>query len=73
MYLHCHKRLHCIPLKIHQYRVIKIYKPGPHLFIADWLSRQNHKDNKITGMKININAADPETSTPNGIPILEIQ
>ena len=28
-------------LKIHQYRVQIIYKPGPEIFIADWLSRHN--------------------------------
>ena len=31
-------------LRINQYRVRIIYKPGPDLFIADWLSRQNHKE-----------------------------
>ena len=34
-------------------------KTGPDLFIADWLSRQNHKENKdaeIPGMQLNINA-----------------
>ena len=34
--------LQCILLKIHQYRVQIIYKPGPEIFIADWLSRPNH-------------------------------
>ena len=30
--------------KIHQYRVQVIYKPGPDIFIADWLSRHNHAE-----------------------------
>ena len=29
-----------ILLRLHQYRVRIIYKPGPDLFIADWLSRK---------------------------------
>ena len=35
-----------------------IYRPGPNLFIADWLSRQNHdknKDAEIPSMQLNIN------------------
>ena len=32
--LHC---MQCILLKIHQYRVQILYKPGPEIFIADWL------------------------------------
>ena len=46
-----------ILLRLHQYRVRIIYNPGPHLFIADWLSRQNHKENKdaqIPGMQLNM-------------------
>ena len=35
-----------ILLNIHQYRVQIIYKPGPEIFIADWLSQHNHKDGK---------------------------
>ena len=44
-----------ILLKIHQYRVQIIYKPGPEIFIADWLLRHNHmegKDKPIKGMDI---------------------
>ena len=33
-------------LKSHQYRVQILYKPGPEIFIADWLSCHNHKENK---------------------------
>ena len=42
-----------ILLKNYQYRVRIIYNPGPDLFIADWLSRQNYskdKDAEILGM-----------------------
>ena len=35
-----------ILLKIHQYRVQILYKPGPEIFIADWLSQHNHKEGK---------------------------
>ena len=35
-----------ILLKIHQYRVCILYKPGPQIFIADWLSHHNHKEEK---------------------------
>ena len=36
------QRIQQILLRIHQYRVRIIYKPGPDLFIADCLSRKNH-------------------------------
>ena len=35
-----------ILLKIHQYRVQILYKPGPEIFIADWLSWYNHHEGK---------------------------
>ena len=41
--------------KIYQYWVQIIYKPGPDIFIADWLLRHNHvegKDQLIKGMEI---------------------
>ena len=38
--------IQCILLKIHQYRVQILYKPGPEIFIADWLSQHNHKEGK---------------------------
>ena len=40
------QRLQQILLRILQHRDRIIYKPGRDLFIADWLSRQNHKENK---------------------------
>ena len=35
--------IQCIVLKIHQYRAKILYKPGPEIFIADWLSWYNHQ------------------------------
>ena len=43
MLLQC---IQCTLLKIHQYRVQVMYKPGPDIFIADWLSRHNHIEGK---------------------------
>ena len=46
-------------LRTLQYRIRILCKPGKDLFIADWLSWQNHKEFKhwkIPGMKISINA-----------------
>ena len=40
-----------ILFKIHQYRVQIIYKPGPGIFIADWLSRHNHIEGKEKPIK----------------------
>ena len=53
------QKIQQILLRIHQYRVRIIYKPGLDLFIADWLSRQNHKESKdaeIPDMQLNIDA-----------------
>ena len=47
------QRLQSMLLRIHQYRVRIIYKPVLDLFMADWLSRHKHSENKdeeITGM-----------------------
>ena len=52
------QRLQGILLRIHQYRVNMTYEPGPDLFMAPWLSRQNNKEDKdeeIAGMQVNIN------------------
>ena len=38
--------IQCILLKIHQYRVQILYKPGTEIFTADWLSWHNHKEGK---------------------------
>ena len=38
------QRIQHILLKIHQYRVQIIYKPGPDIFIADWQLGHNHTE-----------------------------
>ena len=40
------ERVQCILLRIHQFWVRVLYKPGPELFITDWLSKHNHTENK---------------------------
>ena len=55
----------CIMLCIHQYSVHILYKHGPDLYIADWLSKNNHvekKDQVTTGMNINIHAISAAVS-----------
>ena len=52
------KQMQRILQYINQYRMGILYKPGPLLFITDWLSRQSHKTNRdkeIAGMCIAIN------------------
>ena len=54
-------------LCIHQYRVCYIYKPGPDLYVTDWLARNNHtedKDKAITGMNINVIAISTTVNMP---------
>ena len=71
--------LQCIQhmlLKIHQYRVQIIYKPGPKMFIANWLSWDNHmegKDKPIKDMDIRIDAIQSVTDISECISILQIQ
>ena len=65
-----------ILLKIHQYRVQIVYKPGPEIFIADWLSRHNHiegKDKPIKDMDIRIDAIQNVTDIPECMSISQIQ
>ena len=53
-----------------------IYKPGPDLFMADWLSRQNceeNKDEEITGRQANINTIQTTTNIPECMMIHELQ
>ena len=50
----------------HQYSLCILYNPSPELCIADWLSQNNHSENRdqeITGMNANMHA----TSTAVGI------
>ena len=70
------QRIQCILLKVHQYRVQIIYKPGPDIFIADWLSRYNHiggKDMPIKDMDIWVDAIQSTTDIPECISVMEIQ
>ena len=53
--------------RVHQYRVRITYKSRPGLFIVDWLSRQNHTENKdteILGMQLNTDAIQTTTNIP---------
>ena len=43
--------IQCIMLKIHQYGVQILYKPGPEIFIEDWLLRDNHVESKDKPVK----------------------
>ena len=73
MLLQC---IQCILLKIHQYRVQIMYKPGPDIFIADWLSRHNHiegKDKLIEDMDVQVDAIQSTTDMPECVSIVEIQ
>ena len=68
--------IQCILLKIHQYRVQIIYKIGPEIFIADWLSRHNHtegKDKPIKGMDIQVDTIQTATDMLQCISMTEIQ
>ena len=63
-------------LKIHQYGVQIIYKPGPDIFIADWLSRHNHvegKDKTIKDMDVCVNIIQSMTDIPECVSMAEIQ
>ena len=65
-----------ILLKIHQYRVQITYKPGPDIFIADWLSRHNHvegKDKPIKDMDIWMDTIQSATDMPECVSVAEIQ
>ena len=69
-----HIQMHHV--KIHQYRVQILYKPGPEIFIADWLSQHNHmegKDKSIKDMDIQVDAIESLVDMPDCISIEEIQ
>ena len=70
------QRIQWILLRIHQYRVRIISKPGWDLFITDWLSRHNHTENKdpeIPGMQLNIDAIQTIKNTPDSITVQQLQ
>ena len=70
------QHIQCILLKIHQYRVQIIYKPGPEIFIAEWLSRNNHvegKDKPIKDIDVHLDVIQSSADMPECISMAEIQ
>ena len=65
-----------ILIRIYQYKIRVLHKPGPDLFTAGWLSQQNHeenKDNQIHGLKINNDVLHTATNMPECLSIQDIQ
>ena len=65
----------CLLLRIHQYRIKMLYKHWPDLFIADWLSLQNHRedwDDEIPSMKITIDAIHTTVDIPECMLMQEV-
>ena len=63
-------------LCIHWYSVYILYKPGPELYVADWLSQNNHadsKDQEITGMNGNVHVISTAVDIPIYTSIEDIQ
>ena len=53
-----------------------IYKLGPELFIADWLSRHNHTENKdeeMHGMNVKVDTIQTTMNISECMSILQIQ
>ena len=70
------KRIQHILLRIHQYRVRILYKPGLETFIADWLFQHNHKENIIEvihGMAIRVDMMQIMTDVCECMSIWQIQ
>ena len=70
------QRIQNIILRVHQYRISIIYKSGPESFIADWLSRYNHEENKdevINGLDIRVDVVQVVTNVPECMSIQQIQ
>ena len=70
------QHIQCILLKIHQHRVHILYKPGPDIFITDWLSQCNHKEGKdelLQDMDIRVDAIQSTTDILECISISQIQ
>ena len=68
--------LQCIMLCIHQYHVHILYKPGPALYTADWLSHHNHSENRdkeISDMNINIHMINTAVDIPICMSIEDIK
>ena len=58
---------------LHGVKKFHHYYFGPDLLIADWLSRQVNKDDKVPGMKINVSAKHMKIGIPNCMTAQEIQ
>ena len=61
------QNLQCIILRIQQDRVHINYKPGPVLYIVDWLFHNNHAENRdqeIAGMSVNVNVISTLVNKP---------
>ena len=70
------QHLQCTMLCIHQYSVHIVYKAGPDLYIANWLSCNNHTENSdqdITGVNINEHAISTSVNIPICTSIEDIQ
>ena len=70
------QQIQCILLKIQQYRVQIICKPGPNIFIADRLSKHNHtevKDQPKKGMEIQVNVIQTATNMLECLSMTEMQ
>ena len=70
------QRLQSILLCLQQYNIRILYKWGPQLFIADWLTRYNpdeDKDEKIPGMNLYINAIETCTDILECMRVEEIR
>ena len=64
-----------ILIRIHQFRIWILSKPGLEIFISDWLSHLNHKENKdeaIHGMDIRVDAVQTMTDVPECMSIWHI-
>ena len=68
--------IQCISLKFHQYQGPDYIKPGPEIFIADWLSQHNHeegKDKPIKDMDIRVDTIQSVTDIPECMSISQLQ
>ena len=68
--------IQCILLRRHQYGIRILCKPGPEIFIADWLSHQNCKENKDQakiGMDVTVDAIQTSMNVPECMSVQQIQ
>ena len=67
------QRLQQIVLRIDQYRVRIIYKPGPDLFIAVQTKHSEDKDVEILGTQLGINAIQTTINITECMTVPELQ